>query len=60
MKVEYHCGDIVRILTYAIDHPNAFGRVDCPTIHDGYYKVTNMNMPFQGTLCGSIFYHTEL
>ena len=40
--------DTVRLLDYPVDHMNAYARVE--TVEEDGYRVSNMNMPFSGTL----------
>jgi len=42
--------DTVRILAYAEDHMNGYARVERVDIDNKIVIVSNMNMPFQGTL----------
>ena len=48
--------DIVRILCYSNDDPNAFARVT--EVLENGIKVCNMNQPFQGTL-DNVFYRPD-
>ena len=48
---EYRHGDIVRIKKYKENSANAYGRVDGNPTDDKVW-VTNLNMPFSGTVCG--------
>jgi len=52
--------DIVRINKFKENHCNAYARVDSTNIDEGTVKVTNMNMPFQGTFAGEVFKFHEV
>lgn len=52
-------GDHVRILIYPEDSPNGYGRIVGRGV-DGCYYVTNLNMPYQGTLINEPFHSEEL
>ena len=52
--------DIVRIKKYSKDHPNGYARVDSTDVVAGTVRVSNMNMPFQGTFAGKEFKLNEV
>jgi hypothetical protein len=62
-ETEFSFGDIVKIWPVIEDfgekHMNARGMV-VGVRDDGLLEVSNMNMPFQGTLCRTLFTEYEL
>lgn len=52
--------DTVRILKYPVDHINGYARVERVDRHNKIVTVSNMNMPFQGTLGNEPFYFHEV
>lgn len=50
--------DTVRITTFPKGHINEYARVTRVT--EGCVFVSNLNMPFQGTLCNTPIYHTDI
>ena len=49
--------DIVRNMNVDIHHIDAFARVT--EVHGKYIRVSNMNMPFQGTMANEILYNGD-
>lgn len=44
----FRVNDTVRVFAYPKGHMNAYARVTA--VEPGFYRITNMNMPFCGTL----------
>jgi hypothetical protein len=60
MSFDFEYGDHVELLGEDKDSVNRYARVTGPSIFPGYFLVSNMNMPFQGTLCGHTVHWSEL
>jgi len=52
--------DIVRIKKFKKGHMNEFARVMDTDIVKGTVRVSNMNMPFQGSFCYKTFKLSEI
>jgi hypothetical protein len=57
LNVNPKVNDKVRVLRYAKTSPNGYARVT--EVNRGYIKVSNLNMPFQGTLANKVLFIGE-
>lgn len=57
---KYAYGDIVRLLDYPERDVNGYGVVQGPSIFEGHWLVSNMNMPFVGSLCKARIHESRI